>query len=475
MRRQPNSVWRKLTALTAGGVLILFMCVLSCGCVGRTYEMVETAVNTAGNGGKVSEADGEMMPSVYDSRADGKRTGVKNQGSDWECWAYASLTALEASLLPEKAAVFSVNHMVDDGKRYMGGRPGGNYMMSVAYLLSWRGPVVQDKEEQGVGFHVKEVQILEGRDVEAIKKAVFRCGAAVTSFHSDFAEDGSGISKWYQPETASYACLEPSEINHDVVIIGWDDAYPKENFLVQPERDGAFLCQNSWGEAFGKNGCFYVSYEDAVIGTYAVAYSKAEDANPETCLYETDSRGWSGRIGYETDTMWCANVYQAERNEQVESVGCYFQEPDVEYEVYLVNDWEQQADFSKRVLLAEGVSGFSGYTTISLEELVPVSEDERFAVMVKWHSRTGNVSAAVEVQTDEYVFETGERAGEEDGESETAGEQSEVKYVSSSGNQRERFQNVGYVSWDGEHWENVYEKHKSNLCLKAYTTTIIRG
>ena len=46
--------------------------------------------------------------------------------------------------------------------------------------------------------------------------------------------------------------------NHDVVIIGWDDNYPQENFTTHPEGDGAFICKNSWGEEFGEDGYFLV-------------------------------------------------------------------------------------------------------------------------------------------------------------------------------------------------------------------------
>lgn len=51
-------------------------------------------------------------------------------------------------------------------------------------------------------------------------------------------------------------------IGHAISIVGWDDSYPKENFTIQPEHDGAFICLNSWGEDFGNNGYFYISYDD---------------------------------------------------------------------------------------------------------------------------------------------------------------------------------------------------------------------
>ena len=55
--------------------------------------------------------------------------------------------------------------------------------------------------------------------------------------------------------------------NHSVTIIGWDDTYSKNNFPEsnRPNTDGAYLVQNSWGSEWGKDGTFYVSYDDIYI------------------------------------------------------------------------------------------------------------------------------------------------------------------------------------------------------------------
>ena len=55
---------------------------------------------------------------------------------------------------------------------------------------------------------------------------------------------------------------------HAVLIIGWDDNYSKENFaegIHKPDNNGAYICLNSYGKDYGKNGTFYVSYEDIFI------------------------------------------------------------------------------------------------------------------------------------------------------------------------------------------------------------------
>ena len=73
------------------------------------------------------------------------------------------------------------------------------------------------------------------------------------------------VTHYYRKETGAYWYNGDEKPNHDVVIIGWDDDYPKEKFASAPESDGAFLCINSWGETFGDGGFFHVSYEDSRI------------------------------------------------------------------------------------------------------------------------------------------------------------------------------------------------------------------
>ena len=53
---------------------------------------------------------------------------------------------------------------------------------------------------------------------------------------------------------------------HAVMVVGWDDNYSKDNFRdgVKPEKDGAWLIRNSWGEGTGlyyNQSYFWMSYE----------------------------------------------------------------------------------------------------------------------------------------------------------------------------------------------------------------------
>ena len=59
---------------------------------------------------------------------------------------------------------------------------------------------------------------------------------------------------------------------HNMLIVGWDDNFPKEKFTspsgAHPEKDGAYIVLNSWGKKWGDNGYLYISYEDSEVHSH---------------------------------------------------------------------------------------------------------------------------------------------------------------------------------------------------------------
>lgn len=63
--------------------------------------------------------------------------------------------------------------------------------------------------------------------------------------NQDLLEDGIYLST----KNWAHYTWEYANPNHAVMIIGWDDDYPREKFIEghQPEANGAWLVKNSWG------------------------------------------------------------------------------------------------------------------------------------------------------------------------------------------------------------------------------------
>lgn len=388
------------------------------------------------------------LPTSYDLRERFRVSEIRNQGRYGTCWAFAAISAIESSMLPEEGYLFSVDHMSMSNSFNITQLDGGEYTMGMAYLAAWQGPVYEEDDPYGDGEsddtltpvkHVQEMQIIPSKDLNAIKQAVFKYGGVQTSLYSSL-KDASSSSKYYNEDTYSYCYIGTNKPNHDVVIIGWDDNYPKENFETPLEGDGAFICQNSWGEKFGDNGVYYVSYYDTNIGTHNVVYTRVDENDNYDNIYQSDLCGWIGKMGYDKESMYGANVYTAKTDETIAAAAFYATAPDTEYKIYIVNDFKNENSFSNKNLVAEGVVENAGYYTIDFDEGVMVEAGERYAVVVYVNTPGASHPMAIE-------YDTGDKS---------------LKYIDLEDGE-------SYISYSGNQFINVKEKQDCNLCIKAFT------
>ena len=181
----------------------------------QVFTTTETpeALLTAEKEGQQEKQEAETeeaadFPERYDSRDYGKAPDVRNQGSLGTCWAVASVSALEASLLPEEHLRFSADHLSLQNGYAKSQDDGGAYTMTMAYLTSWKGPVLAEDDPYGDGYspeglspvkHVQEIRIL--KDSTSIKEAVQAYGAVQTSLYMDVQKDYSSVYYNEQPPT----------------------------------------------------------------------------------------------------------------------------------------------------------------------------------------------------------------------------------------------------------------------------------
>lgn len=390
-----------------------------------------------------------VIPVSYDLRERGRVPQVKNQGSYGTCWAFAALSAMESALLPEEEYQFSVDHMTMCNSFHLTQDDGGEYTMGMAYLAAWQGPVYEEDDPYGDGetdpsltpvTHVQEMQIIDGKDYEKIKEAVFKYGGVQTSIYSSIRSSQS-VSTFYNKGTNSYCYIGTEKPNHDVLIIGWDDNYSKDNFSVSLEGDGAFICQNSWGSEFGDNGVFYVSYYDTNIGTHNVVYTGIEDVDNYDNIYQSDLCGWVGQLGYKKDSIYGANVFTAENDENLVAASFYATGKDTQYELYVVKNFEDEDSFERKQKVASGSLKNAGYYTIDFDEEISVDKGERYAIVL--HITTPD---AVYPMAIEYVPED-----------------SDMEIDLSDGE--------GYISSGGTKWVDANTIEECNLCIKAFSNS----
>ena len=394
--------------------------------------------------------DVDTLPSKFDLRDWGWMSTVRDQGWMNACWTFGMTGALESTLLKATGNKYdtSMNNMKNLMKYSHYGIyevfEGGYNLASVSYLLSWLGAIPYDADIYdelgkitrtnltGPNIHVQDIIFIPNNEIPngtEIKKAVLKYGSLDVSYFGQSTYDEE--SPYYNPDTYAQYVNVAEQANHEVAIIGWDDNFPKEKFLVTPPGDGAWIIKNSWGPDFGDNGCMYVSYYDqsllvytpGMIANYAVT-PIIENTVPYNKNYQYDW-AWISNAEVGNGTISYMNVYEALENDAIAAVGTYFNGSGINYTVEIfVNDVLK--------LTQEGVSPFLGYHTIKLNEYIPIKQGDVFKAKV-----TSNW----------------------------------VPYILLGDTRAHYTKNISFISKDGKTWEDAYDLGYI-ACVKVYTVTL---
>ena len=404
-------------------------------------------------------ASGSDLPPSYDLRKEGKVTVAKNQGKDGSCWAFASMASLESYLLgaERKSYDYSENNMKNlVSKNYPEGfdltsDDGGNAFISTAYLSRWSGPVNESKDPYyessaysptglPVQKHVQEVLFLpektEFLDNEVLKRALLEYGAVYSTMYWNLA--------YYQEENNVYQYTKSLTANHAVTIVGWDDSFDRNLFTQVPPGDGAFIAKNSWGETWGEDGYFYISYYDTKIGFDENAVFTAESQDNYGHIYQYDPLGWIVSKEYPGSSIaWGGNVFTSERDETLRAIGFYTTDLNTAYEIYVYKNPVSGPVNSGQGFIAKenGRYSFPGYHTYVLNSGVPIRAGDKFSVVIRFSNPFAEGPLAVEQPVALYSSKAQANPGE------------------------------SYVSPDGVKWEDISSNSEANLCIKAFTTS----
>ena len=343
--------------------------------------------------------------------------------------------------------------------------------MIMSYLSDWKGPVFEEEDPYGDGVspdgleaavHVQEIRLLNGLSHDRIKQMIMEQGAVQSSLCLNRKRTDTDEYHYYNALTGAYFDPLTENVDHDILILGWDDNYSRENFRIKPPSDGAWICQNTWGESFGEEGIFYVSYEDRnLFRQGGAAYARIEDVDNYDHVYENDTLGWQGRQGYGLGGCWFAGAYTAESAEEVAAVGLYSTGPGTVCRVYVIPEFEGEQDLKafgtdesegEQSLKALGITDqeagapaaeaemdTAGFFTIDLEERIPLEAGQRFAVVVWIDTEQESKPVAVEMTKDQYTVT-----------------------VQLEGRQT-------WISPDGKKWDHTQTAYGTNVCLKVYT------
>ena len=335
------------------------------------------------------------LPARFDSRDWGWISSVKNQYESGACWCFATCAALESALLKATGVEYDFSEQ-NMQKMLLAYSKYGNKKMTepgqtdiaLQYILSWLGvipeeydtfdmygKITKDYETPG-NIHIQDAVILFANktDINDYKKAIINYGAVTTDIAIGYKAPYFNVntSASYYNETA-----DKHTPNHAVTIVGWDDNYPKENFLITPQGNGAWIIKNSYGPEKYDQGYIYVSYYDTTAAKVSdgVAFS-IENTEMYTRNYQTD---FGGEIIYLSGNLSYKNSYCAVSSDLISAIGTYFYDVGENYsfEIY-VNDILK--------LTQNGNVTFAGFHTIKLEDKIPVKTGDTFTVIMTKNS-----------------------------------------------------------------------------------------
>ena len=384
--------------------------------------------------------------SRFDLRTTGKLTPVRDQEGCGACWAFSTYGSLESTNLPSTQWDFSENHLKNTHGFDLSACQGGNYQMSTAYLARWSGAVNEASDpysaSSSISFqnepvvqHIQEVTYLPSRtgplDNGLTKQMLQQYGALYSQIRWE--------SGYYSKNPATYYYSGSSRPNHAIVIVGWDDSYSKYKFSTIPPGDGAFIVRNSWGEDWGDDGYFYVSYYDSWIGKPSIQYY-SEDTDNYDLVYQYDPLGWVISFGTGSDTAYFANIFTATHAEELVATSFYTTTPNSAYQIEVYKDVTSSPIGSTPSIVQTGSISYAGYHTIDLKSPVTLEKGQKFSIVVKLKTPGYNYPVAIEYPYSGYSTLATALAGE------------------------------SWVSNDGIKWSDLSILFQNtNVCLKAFT------
>lgn len=363
------------------------------------------------------------LPSAFDLRDEGRSTSVKDQGYYGFCWSFASVASMESNILTKNignattdnldlsesgGAWFSCNGVTDPADATFGdhrndpynGTEGGNALHAAESISSGYGAYPEELakyENVSEGYseamryysdyRLKDFSFIP-EDFNLIKQRIMEKGAmyyAYRSFMDNYYETEDG--KYTYSDNGKSIFGEETEGGHAVTVVGWDDNFSKDNFHPDSDvkNDGAWLCKNSWGEYWGNDGFFWISYESSI---YDFGQFEMQDKDSFDTIHQhqtsSDQYLMGGDDVENPQYFSSANVFTAKTTEELKQI-CYSNAvtSDVKVKIYeLDKDYESPVDGK---LLAEFDSdvNYAGTHCVDVPEKITFNEGDIFSVVIE--------------------------------------------------------------------------------------------
>ena len=487
------AAWITPLAATPEPVAVLSRASISAGKATTVHDrLVELGVTAS-----PKQLDGDPLPASYNSVELGYLTPVKDQDKYGVCWTFAAMACAETATIKnhltddpepdysEFALAYFANHPLVDPLGGLAGdtasfytdtyylQSGGNTFLTTMTLGNWRGVTEESlapyasiladetyRPDDSVAYedvvHLEDAQwlpIITEADREVIKRKLLEYGAGDISVYFD--------KTYYNAEKGCYYTDRSEATNHEVVLVGWDDNYPANNFAgsekgVKPYKDGAWLIRNSWATDWGNDGYFWVSYYDKALPNDTVIFYNFAPVDRYDFNYQYDGIAASDYYSFPTTKVYLANAFTAQQDEELCAVsGYYFNSPGGTYTIRVYTG----------VTSDDPTSGTLAATVSGTYEAMGLQTDELPAPITLTAGTTFSVVYEVTAPEELNVLAAYDSEKRENGD-----------IVESWHNDGALGQS--YYSLDGTDWGDMFDPEQplnANLRIHAYTKAIAGG
>jgi hypothetical protein len=328
---------------------------------------------------------------------------------------------------------------------------GGTAKQLTPYLIRGDGPVSEADDPYVLGkkqynpMSVSQGIVTEARflpnDMDVIKQCITDYGGLYSSFRW-FGEFYDYYNQSNNTFFFSSIDTDTTDAGHAIVLIGWDDD------MQTAGGTGAWIIKNSWGDDFGENGYFYISYQDVFLHSGIVAcWPGRRDYNEHSTIYYYDKLGHLGNWGYDNDIAYALVRYTIQNNETLFKVGSYISRGNSQLSFDI---WDNYSGDALSVPLGntsvDNINNcdYPGYYTYDIPNPIEVTAGDDIYIRVKY-------------QTTEYGYPIPSEKFDEDYANPQI--ESNCFWISSSGNNGSWFQ-----------FGNSTDDYKEDPCVKLYTT-----
>lgn len=288
---------------------------------------------------------------------EGYGTKVKTQ-IEGTCWVYAASTSMESAYKMEYGEDIDIDPLSILESVYGPEKEEGYFVkegIDGQEIGGWAWQIVETLSNGLSEYTLVEAENYDGKSIDEWKEQIKIKGGmnvAVNDAKAALFATKGGYKTLNDPDS--------DDFDHEVVIVGWDDNFPKEFFAKEPSQNGAWLAQNTRGESWGNDGYYWISYDTPFREQTIFRLSKDYS---EVVSYDG---GNENRISGD-ETITVANKFH--KNGILKAVGTYTTEDNQYLKIEIYDE-----NFKEVLFTQEEQIQYPGYHTIKLNEELNLSD-----------------------------------------------------------------------------------------------------